>query len=140
MLAESFSPHPLAEQAQACGRLTQADGPAQVRQVLQCGHFSSYARCKSSGNCSPTTQQFRSRRGHGSILGLLALSGQPSSHNKTPFPRPQHEGKLHSSRVVSASSEANSVARHTGTIRCITTGPRLPLNRRACTCRTFTVL
>ena len=27
MLEESFSPHPLAEQAQACGRLTQVDGP-----------------------------------------------------------------------------------------------------------------
>ena len=27
MLVESVSPHPLAEQAQACGRLTQADGP-----------------------------------------------------------------------------------------------------------------
>ena len=26
MLAESVSPHPLAEQAQACGSLTQADG------------------------------------------------------------------------------------------------------------------
>ena len=37
---ESYSPHPLAEQAQACGRLTQAEGPeGLVAPVVTTGSF-----------------------------------------------------------------------------------------------------
>ena len=64
----------------------------------------------------PPTRQFPSR--HTSNMAHVF----PSSNDKTSFPRPQHEGGLRSSCVVSASSQANSVAHYIGTFRCITTG------------------
>ena len=103
----------------------------QLRQVLQCGCFSRYAR---SGNCSPaSTRQFRSR--HTSDMADVS----PTTNVKTSFPRRQHEGRLRSSCVVTASSQANSVARHIGTFRCITTGTSTTQSGTR-TCRTFTVL
>ena len=40
MLVGSVSPHPLAEQAQACGRLTQVDGPeGPIAPVVTTGYY-----------------------------------------------------------------------------------------------------
>ena len=61
----------------------------------------------------PPTLQFRSR--HTSDMADVS----PTTNVKTSFPRPQHEGRLRSSCVVTASSQANSLARHIGTFRCI---------------------